>query len=167
MDDDIGRAGARLAASRPALDIPTIELAGRLIRLARQLELGRRGALASRSLEVGEYDVLLALRAAPSPAGLTPSALLAATQVASGTMSNRIDRLARKGLVTREPDPSDHRGVLVHLSPSGRRRVDQALLDVTAADRQLLASLTARQRGQLDALLRHLLSMLEGSIVEN
>ena len=167
MDDDVGRAGARLAASRPALDVPTIELAGRLIRLARQLELGRRGALASRSLEVGEYDVLLALRAAPSPAGLTPSALLAATQVASGTMSNRIDRLARKGLVTREPDPSDHRGVLVRLSPAGRRRIDHTLPDVIAADRQLLASLNARQRGQLDSLLRHVLSVQEGSVVEN
>jgi DNA-binding MarR family transcriptional regulator len=161
MDDEVGRSLARLRSTRPSLDIPTAELASRLIRLGRHLGRSRNRALAPRGLESWEYDVLLALRTAPSPAGLTPSALLAATQVASGTMSNRIDRLARKGLLTREPDPSDHRGVLVRLTPTGRRRVDHALADVIASDEELLGSLTSRQRGQLDALLRHVLSGLE------
>jgi DNA-binding MarR family transcriptional regulator len=161
MDDEVGRAVARLASTRRSLDAATLELGGRVVRLARHVGKSRRRALAARGLEVWEYDVLLALRAAPSPAGLTPSALLAATQVASGTMSNRIDRLARKGLLTREPDPSDHRGVLVRLSPAGRRRVDQALADVVEADRDLFASLNNRQRGQLSSLLRSLLSVLE------
>lgn len=165
MEDEVGRAVARLASTRSStrssLDTHTLEVASRLIRLARHLGRARRRALTPRGLEVWEYDVLLALRTAPSSAGLTPSALVAATQVASGTMSNRIDRLARKGLLTREPDPSDRRGVLVRLSPAGRRRVDQALVEVVDADRELLGSLNSRQRGQLDATLRRILSELE------
>lgn len=34
-------------------------------------------------------------------------------------MTNRIDRLAKKGLVERLPDPNDRRGVLVRLTPRG------------------------------------------------
>jgi DNA-binding MarR family transcriptional regulator len=160
MADEVSRAVARLSA-RPSLDIPALELSSRVIRAGRHLGQSRRRALARRGLELWEYDVLLALRTAPSSAGLSPSALLTATQVASGTMSNRIDRLARKGMVTREPDPSDHRGVLVRLSPAGRRRVDQAVADVMEADQQMLGSLNSRQRGQLTALLHHLLSVLD------
>lgn len=34
-------------------------------------------------------------------------------------MTNRIDRLAQKGLVERLPDPTDRRGVLVRLTAEG------------------------------------------------
>ena len=40
----------------------------------------------------------------------------------SGTMTNRVDRLAARGLVERLPDPRDRRGVLVRLTPAGRTR---------------------------------------------
>lgn len=139
----------------------TETLAASVIRLARHLELGRRETLAARELDVWEYDVLLALRAAQQPAGLSPSALLAATQVASGTMTNRIDRLARRGLVTREPDPSDRRGVLVRLTTAGRRLSDQARGDVRKAEARALNVLGARKRAQLTAALNEALGAFE------
>ena len=46
--------------------------------------------------------------------------------VTSGTMTNRVDRLAARGLVTREEHPDDRRGVLVRLTDDGRRAVDAA-----------------------------------------
>ena len=122
-----------------------------VIRLARHLELARRETLAARELEVWEYDVLLALRTTEEKAGLSPGALISATQVASGTMTNRIDRLARRGFVTREPDPADRRGVLVRLTSTGRRRVDQARGDVRKVEAQMLDPLGVRKRKQLGA----------------
>lgn len=122
-----------------------------VIRLARHLELARRETLAARDLELWEYDVLLALRTADERAGISPGALINATQVASGTMTNRIDRLARRGLATREPDPADRRGVLVRLTPVGRRRADQARGDVRKAEALTLDALGARRRQQLHA----------------
>lgn len=53
--------------------------------------------------------------------------MLTQTLVTSGTMTNRIDRLTKKGLVERLPDPSDRRGVLVRLTDDGKDRADQAL----------------------------------------
>ena len=67
--------------------------------------------------------MLSALRRQGPPFQLTPGALLRATLVTSGTMTNRIDRLAAAGLVRREPDPRDKRGVLVTLTSQGQERV--------------------------------------------
>lgn len=136
-------------------------LAAAVIRLARHLELARRETLAARELEVWEYDVLLALRTTDAKAGLSPGALVGATQVASGTMTNRIDRLARRGLVTREPDPGDRRGVLVRLTPTGRRRVDQARGDVRKAEARMFDALGSRKRQQLNAATAEALGVFE------
>ena len=163
MDDEIDRVTARLKSQRPTLDTPTLALTERVVRLARYLEIGRRQVLASHALEVWEYDVLFALRAAESAAGRSPSELMAATQVASGTVTNRVDRLLRRNLVTREPDPSDHRGVLVRLTTAGRRRIDQASSAVATAEEALWANLAERRQSQLTAALREMLSAVENS----
>ena len=63
--------------------------------------------------------MLSALRRQGPPYQLSPGALLRATLVTSGTMTNRIDRLADAGLVSRSPDPQDKRGVLVHADRRG------------------------------------------------
>lgn len=136
-------------------------LTAAVIRLARHLEIGRRETLAARDIEVWEYDVLVALRAADQPAGLSPGALIAATQVASGTMTNRIDRLARRGLITREPDPGDRRGVLVRLTTAGRRKADQARADVRKAEAKALGTLGPRKRAQLTSGIAEALGAFE------
>src|SRR5207237_8781623 len=89
----------------------TADRTARLIRVARHFELVRREILAARDLNLWEYDVLVALRAA-SPHELSAGALVGETLVASGTMTNRIDRLSRRGYVTPAPDPNDRRRVL-------------------------------------------------------
>ncbi|MBX6169778.1 MAG: winged helix DNA-binding protein, partial [Thermobispora bispora] len=75
----------------------------------------------------------------------------------SGTMTNRIDRLAAAGLVTRRPDPEDRRGVLVRLTPAGMQRVDAAFADLIRRERELLAGLGPQEQQTLAGLLRTLL----------
>src|ERR1700752_2835101 len=96
---------------RPDLDVEPLQVLSRVSRLARHLDIARRGAFAAHGLEPWEFDVLSALRRAGPPFQLTPGALLRAPLVPSGTMANRIDRLADAGLVYREPAPRDRRGV--------------------------------------------------------
>ena len=61
--------------------------------------------------------------AAPgAPYELSPGRLLRETLVTSGTMTNRVDRLAARGFVERYPDPDDRRGVLVRLTAEGKTR---------------------------------------------
>jgi DNA-binding MarR family transcriptional regulator len=142
---------------RPDLDVEPLQVLSRVSRLARHLDIARRSAFASHDLESWEFDVLSALRRAGPPFQLTPGALLRATLVTSGTMTNRIDRLAVSGYVRREPDPRDRRGVLVTLTDKGREVVDAALDDLLVGERQLLAGLDADQRHTLAGLLRILL----------
>jgi DNA-binding MarR family transcriptional regulator len=163
MDDEIDLAIARLEARRPGIDASPLALSARLIRLARHLELARREVLAARGLEIWEYDVLFALRSADSTVGLSPSALMAATQVASGTMTNRVERLLKHGLVSRTPDPRDQRGVIVRLSASGKRRVDQACAAIASAENALWGSISDQRRAQLNHALRGMLTAIEGT----
>jgi DNA-binding MarR family transcriptional regulator len=105
--------------------------------------------------------VLAALRRAGRPYMLSPGALVAQTMVTSGTMTNRIDRLEARGLVTRQPDPTDRRGVRVKLTSRGKDAVDSALADLLAREEELLAALSSRQQETLSGLLRSLVVPFE------
>jgi DNA-binding MarR family transcriptional regulator len=161
MDDEIDRGFKRWKTERPSLDTATLGMTAHLLRLARHIELARRDVLAARELEVWEYDVLAALRAAPVPYELSPGALTGDTQVASGTMTNRIDRLSRRGYVTREPDPADRRGVLVRLTVSGRKKVDTVATDVAKGEGATWQALAGPKRAQLNLTLREVLAQFD------
>src|SRR5580704_17936291 len=128
--DEVDEIVARWRSERRDLDVAPLGVLSRVTRLARHLDRVRRDAFAAHGLETWEFDVLSALRRAGTPYQLRPGALLRATLVTSGTMTNRIDRLAAAGLVRREPDPTDKRGVLVTLAEAGRRTVDGAMSDL-------------------------------------
>jgi DNA-binding MarR family transcriptional regulator len=158
LRDEVDDLVAAWQAERPDLDTSPLQVLSRISRLARHLDRARRAAFAAAGLEPWEFDVLSALRRQGSPYQLSPGALLHATLVTSGTMTNRIDRLAEAGLVRRQPDPQDKRGVLVTLTAQGCRQVDEALADLLTSEETLLAGLDARQRRQLADLLRVLLA---------
>jgi len=153
--DDLAEAWAR---ERPDLDLAPVAVFSRLSRLSRHLDLARREAFTAQGIEPWEFDVLAALRRAGAPYELSPGRLLRETLVTSGTMTNRVDRLATRGFVERYPDPEDRRGVLVRLTPEGKEAVDGAFTALLEAERAFLADLTARQQGDLADLLRKLLA---------
>ena len=142
---------------RPDLDVAPLEVLSRVSRLARHLELARRGALEQLALPQWQFDVLTALRRAGPPYEMTPGELLAETLVTSGTMTHRVDQMASAGLVERLPDPSDGRVVRVRLTTRGREAVDGALGNLLERERALLGRLTAAEQRELAALLRTLL----------
>src|SRR3954462_14364758 len=136
--DDLAEAWAR---ERPDLDLAPVAVFSRLSRLSRHLGLARREAFTAQGIESWEFDVLAALRRAGAPYELSPGRLLRETLVTSGTMTNRVDRLATRGFVERYPDPGDRRGVLVRLTDAGRTTVDGALEGLLARERDLLEAL--------------------------
>jgi DNA-binding MarR family transcriptional regulator len=159
--DEVDDLVAAWQAERPDLDVRPMQVLSRITRLARHLDRERRAAFAAHDLEPWEFDVLAALRRQGPPYGLSPGALLRATLVTSGTMTNRIDRLEQSGLVRRRPDPDDKRGVLVTLTTAGRSQVDAALAGLLEAEQALLADLPERSRRTLADLLRAILAPLD------
>ncbi|MCR4512478.1 MarR family winged helix-turn-helix transcriptional regulator [Aeromicrobium sp. 50.2.37] len=151
--DDIVAAWQR---ERPDLDTTPMQVLSRVTRLARHLDRARRAAFAAHSLEPWEFDVLSALRRSGPPYQLSPGRLVTETLVTSGTMTNRVDRLTERGLVSREADPADRRGVQVTLTAAGRSAVDAALDELLEQERSLLSSLPPRDAEALAASLRTL-----------
>ncbi|MEU6999643.1 MarR family transcriptional regulator [Nonomuraea sp. NPDC046570] len=157
-EDEVDRLVAAWRQERPDLDVEPLEVLSRVSRLAKHLDRARRAAFAEVGLEPWEFDVLTALRRSGKPYELSPGTLLKATLVTSGTMTNRIDRLAQADLVRRRPDPEDRRGVLVSLTEEGRKRVDAAFADLLRRERELLAGLGEQDQRVLAGLLRTLLT---------
>ncbi len=164
LRDEVDDLVADWRAQRPDLDVEPLQVLSRISRLARHLDIARRGAFADHGLESWEFDVLTALRRQGPPFQLTPGVLLRATLVTSGTMTNRIDRLAAADLVRREPDPRDKRGVLVTLTDQGLARVDAALEDLLRREQVLLAGLDREERQHLADLMRILLAPFDAEL---
>jgi DNA-binding MarR family transcriptional regulator len=156
MEDEVDRLIEAWRRERPDLDVAPMEVLSRVSRLARHLDRARSQAFDTHGLESWEFDVLAALRRAGAPYQLSPGKLLKETLVTSGTMTNRVDRLAARGLVERLPDPTDRRGVLVQLTTSGRDAVDAAMADLLTHERALLGSLSERDQQRIARVLREL-----------
>lgn len=163
MRDEVDLLVAAWQGERPDLDVQPLQVLSRVSRLARHLDRARRAVFAAHGLEPWEFDVLTALRRAGRPYQLSPGRLLRATLVTSGTMTNRIDRLAAAGLVERHPDPQDKRGVQVRLTEAGRTLVDTAFADLLAREHAILAGLSPADRTRLAGLLRTLLAPFDAS----
>ncbi|MBF4614243.1 MarR family winged helix-turn-helix transcriptional regulator [Curtobacterium sp. VKM Ac-1376] len=155
--DEVDRIVAAWGRERADLDFGPLEVLSRVDRLARHLDRARRTAFDASDMEPWEFDVLSALRRAGEPYELSPKTLLQQTLVSSGTMTNRVDRLAARGFVGRRTDPKDGRGILVALTNRGRAAVDSAIADLLAAERGILSGVSADEQGQLSGLLRRLI----------
>ena len=157
MRDEVDELVQAWARERSDLDLAPVAVFSRISRLARHLDLARRAAFTAHGIESWEFDVLAALRRAGAPYELSPGRLIRETLVTSGTMTNRVDRLAARGFVERSPDPGDRRGVIVRLTTEGKTAVDAAFGALLDAERALLAGLPEDEQEHLAALLRTLL----------
>ena len=90
--------------------------------LNRRLRRRLNAVIAEHGLTFEEWDVLGALRQAGPPFRRSAGSLAKRTELSSGAMTNRLDRLEKAGLVKRLPDPDDRRGVLVELTNAGEKK---------------------------------------------
>lgn len=159
--DRVDRISAQWRRERPEIDHDAMALIGRLSRLARHLGQGMDKTFAAHDLNAASFDVLATLRRSGAPYRLSPGDLLASTMVTSGTMTHRIDRLERAGLVRRIGNPDDARSVLIELTPEGLARIDAAVTDHSATQARLTAGLSAGEKAQMTDLLRKWLAGFE------
>ena len=151
----------RWSQVRPDLGIDGLQVPARLARLGRHVGLREEEVFAEFGLNRGEVGVLSSLRIAGPPHRLSPTRLGKGLMLSSAGMTSRLDRLERRGLVARLPDPDDRRGVIVELTDRGLELVDAAVGANMASERQLLAQLEPDELATLEALLRKLLAGLE------
>ena len=143
------------------LDVAPMAVIGRISRLAGHLDKLLQANYSRFSLHGGEFDVLAALRRSGEPYQLTPTELYSSLMITSGTITNRLDRLERVGLISRFPNPQDRRGTLVHLTEKGKTLMDEAYPVHIAYEEYLLTALDGGEREMLVSLLRKLLLSFE------
>ena len=142
------------SAERPELDTASLGVVIRIMGLYRRFLRDATQALEPLDLELWEYDVLSALRRQGRPFRLSATRLARQTDLSSGAMTNRIDRLEERGLVRRVQDEEDRRGVNVSLTANGIREINRAIQHRLDAAARSLAALSEEEQKQLAGLLR-------------
>lgn len=154
MSDQI----ADWAHERSTLDTEPLEVATRILRAAHLIQARLDAVATTHGLShKGDLDVLTSLRRSGPPYHQTPSWLARGAQLTTGGMTNRLDRLEHAGLVAREPDPDDRRGVFVCLTEEGMRLADTALEDSIAEQRAVLSMLNTNEQAAAARILQRLL----------
>jgi DNA-binding MarR family transcriptional regulator len=141
-------------------------IVGRVSRLSRLFDTRLKEFFAEHGLERWEFDVLATLRRSGPPYELTAGTLNRAAMITSGAITNRIDRMAKRGLVERVPDTEDRRSVRVRLTDRGWETIEAMVGPHTENEALLLAALAPGERDQLAAMLRGLLESLGDTSLE-
>ena len=160
IEDSIARVIAGWHATRPELPVEPIAVLARLARLQAQLGPRLEAVFARFDLHSADFAVLATLvRLAVE--NVPQRRLASELGLSAATISLRIDRLVRRELVERRPDPDDGRGMLIALSARGRELFEACAPEHLANAQDLLAGLTEAERDDLARLLGKLLYTLE------
>ncbi len=149
---------------RPDLDPSPMGLIGRLARCEMLLRRKLDETFERFGMTSWEFDVLATLRRAGHPYSLAPTALYSSLMVTSGTMTHRLQRLEKVGLVERVKSSEDLRSMLVQLTDAGLNLINQAVEAHIANEQAILDLLPAESRKQLDKHLVTMLAVLEISV---
>jgi DNA-binding MarR family transcriptional regulator len=152
---------AAAAETWPEINVRSHSVVVRLARAVSFIYSDLEAVAADFEISFASLEALTILRLAPPPHRLPQRTLGTLLMRTSGTLSVRLARLEQAGMVKREPDPFDARGVIVQLTARGRTLVDKAVAARTAAEAKLLSALTADEQEQLSTMLRTLLVSLE------
>jgi DNA-binding MarR family transcriptional regulator len=159
-EDSVARVIAGWHARRPDLDVDAIAVTARLARL-HALVAPRLAAVIERFGLRGTEFAVLATLVRLAGENVSQRRLGAELGLSPGTISLRVDRLASRGLVGREPDPDDGRGALISITEEGRELFEASAPEHLANAQELLAGLGDSERGELGRLLGKLLYSLE------
>jgi DNA-binding MarR family transcriptional regulator len=147
---------------RPDLDPSPMGVVGRISRASAFLKRGLERVFREHGLNAGEFDVLATLRRSGRPYRLSHGELAGACMLSAAAMTNRLDRLEAAGLLRRQPDPRDRRGVLIALTPEGKKLVNVVVARHIENERTMLGPLSRSEQRALAGALRRLLISFEG-----
>ena len=157
--DHIDRFLDQIRDTLPGLDLEVEGLVDRISGLSRRIHRMLDETLEEFGLDHGQYKVLSSL--VNGPDSCSPGFLSQQLDLSSGAMTNRLDRLERRGLVQRTPDPDDRRGVRIEATPEGRRLYKDAVAVQAQKEALVAAALNEREKQRLNALLRRLMLEFE------
>jgi DNA-binding MarR family transcriptional regulator len=149
------------AEQRPDLDFASMSLSLKLNSIVRAVSDEIASQLEGIGVNLGEFDVLATLRRHGRGAKLTPKEISAATFVTPSGLTNRLARLEKMGLISRQADPSDGRGALIKITATGKRVADRGIEIVLATEDRYINELSTQMKKGLDQSMTRLIKTLD------
>lgn len=140
--------GATASESRSEADLGDL-----VMRVARALR--RRGAQAMAPWDIAPHHAR-ALKVIGRHDRIRPGELAGHLRVAPRSVTDVVDALEERGLLAREPDPSDRRATVLALTASGRQLVEEIGSARRADADAYFERLGATDRASLERILRTL-----------
>lgn len=152
-------------ANWPEAVSPINHLAIRIFRLGSRLRDDTVRQVSRYQLTFTEFEVLVALRSAPPPHELMPTALYDAVLISSGGLTKVLNALESRHLVARGEGETDRRSKPVQLTAKGCALAERAMADVMRGDRERMAGrLSDAEIERLNRLLDRLIAGLEPGV---
>ena len=161
MGDSVDVCIADVASRYDAIDPEVEGVVDRISSINKQLGRGFEETLADHGLSYGEYKLLLRLATRTKDNRMSAGDLSRSLMLSSGAMTNRLDQLEKAELIRRVRDTQDRRGVQVELTGKGKAAIDGAVTEQAAKEIDVLSVLSKTELGNLNKLLRKVLTSLE------
>ena len=144
----------------PEIDPRVERVVDRLLMSAKYLEQLAARLSAPYEIQPADYDILARLYWVGPPHRLRPTQLAAGTLTPPTSISSRLDRLQRRGMVDRVSDPRDRRVLAAELTAQGQTLFEQIVAEQAVQERELFEQLDEADLGALDSGLRALTAVL-------
>lgn len=161
QSDRTGRLVARRRRETPDVPLDGMEILSRANRLVRLSRKWIEPVFTRHNLDTGEFDVLATLRRSGAPYRQRPTELYQSLMITSGGLTDRLNRLEKKGFIERVVSETDRRSALVQLTAAGVKTIDTAFAEDMNLEAELLSALGDDERRRLATLLARLLGDLE------
>ncbi|MFI1564454.1 PDZ domain-containing protein [Streptomyces sp. NPDC020490] len=148
-------------SERPDLPVEPVGVITRMARIRSHLDMGLTEVFEGFDLTPADFLVVVTLRRCGEPYRLGQARLMEALGLTSGTISVRLTRLEKLGVIVRESDPADKRTFTVRLTEQGLDLFDRIAPVHLHNEELLLSALAPSEQAQLAHLLRRLLTSFE------
>ena len=123
---------SRAALLEKGSDRPFRILVNDLFTIASRMEIVRAHLGRRMGISGPQYSVLVAVAHLQGERGVSVSAIAQAMHVSSAFIASETGKMARLGLLLKQSNPQDRRGVLLSLAPAGRLKIDRISPEIRA-----------------------------------
>lgn len=156
--DSVDKKMKQWAKQMPALNTTPMALTARLQEVTKAVNHELNTTFKRFKLTDAGFDVLATLLRSGSPYSLSPSQLLQQMLITSGTMTTRIDKLEKKGLVKRRSKKEDKRSVSVGLTKKGLKLINEVMIEYSKTLENIVSVFDQEEQQMFNTLLLKYLS---------
>jgi DNA-binding MarR family transcriptional regulator len=159
--DDTDELVLAWAETVPDIDPKVERIVDRLMISAKYLERLAARLSTPHELQLADYEILARLFWIGPPHRLRPSQLAAGTLAPPTSITSRLDRLERRGMLHRVADPKDRRVLAAELTEAGHDLFALIVAEQAKEESAIFGQLEPNELDALDILLRRLMAVLE------